>query len=226
MPREIDGILSLIRNEIARVRTACPGVVLSYDRTRQTAVVQMVVRERWRDPDTDAIVTEALPPLPDVPVLYPGGGGASIVWDLVPGDAVWVVVADRSIAEWKATGRDDVEPQSPRRWDLSDAVAIPAGRPPAAPLAGGALPAVPGTVVVRGTIVQLGSSAATSPVALAPVVDANLAALEVALDGAIAAGIAASGGGLAAALTAMQVALAASLAAWPVASGATKVRAE
>jgi hypothetical protein len=221
-----DALLGLVRAEVARVHTTFPGVVVRYDRTRQTAAVQIVPRFRWRNPDTDELVFEQVPQLPDVPILFPAGSGVSLVWDLAAGDPVWVVVADRCIAEWKATGNADTEPQTPRRWDFSDAVAFPGGACPADPLSGTALPSAAGMVVLKGGDVRLGSSAAVSGVALAPLVEAQLTTLETALQTALTAGIAAGGGGVIAALTAMQTALTTALAAWPSTTAATKVKAE
>ena len=221
-----DGLLGLIRSEVGRVHTPLPGVVVAYDRTRQTARVQVVPRFRWRDPDTDEETWEQVPILPDVPILFPTGAGTSIVWDLTAGDSVTVLVCDRSIAEWKATGNADTQPQTPRRWDFSDAVAIPGGLAPVSALSGTALPSAAGMVVVKAGDVRLGSSAAVSGVALAPLVEANLSALEAALYAAISAGLAAAGAGAAAAFTAMQASLIASLAAFPTTTAATKVKAE
>lgn len=179
MPREEEALLHLIRSEAERVKTTFPGKVVSYDRTTQTAAVQVVPRLRWRNPETDEVVHEQVPVLPQVPILFPAGKGVSITWDLDPGDEVWVVLGDRSIAEWKSTGNGDTEPAIPRRWDFSDAVAIPGGRPPASPL--GATAVAPGAVVVRGADIRLGSATATEYVALSTQVLAQLTALAATL---------------------------------------------
>lgn len=225
MPREIDGLVGLVRAEVGRVQTAFPGVVVAYDRTRQTAQVRIVPRLRWRNPDTDEELFEQVPILPDVPILFPSGTGVSIVWDLAAGDTVWVIIGDRSIAEWKATANTDTQPQTPRRWDFSDAVAFPGGRPPASPLSGTALPSAAGMVVVRGGDVRLGSAAAVSAVALAPGVEANLNALLAAIQGAATAAGATSPTALAA-FTAFTSSLAGALIGWPYSTAATKVKAE
>ena len=115
------------------MRVAIPGVVTSYDAATQTATVQPVVRFRYTD--TDGESKQYLPgPVPNVPILYPSGGGYSLTFPFDTGDPVLLMVADRSIAEWKATGAEDNTPQHFRRFDLSDAFAIPGGRSPADPL--------------------------------------------------------------------------------------------
>lgn len=220
-----DALLSLIRSEVERVQTTFPGVVVSYNRARQTAVVQVVPRLRWRDPETDELIFEQVPQLPDVPILFPAGAGVSIVWDLAAGDAVWVVLGDRCIGEWKDTGNADTEPPVPRRWDFSDAVAIPGGQPPVAALSGTALPSAAGMMVVKAGDLRLGSSGAVSAVALAPGVEANLNALLSAIQGAATAAGATSPTALTA-FTAFLSTLAGALVGWPYNTGATKVKAE
>lgn len=222
---QLDALLGLVRSEVGRVQTTFPGVVVSYNRARQTAVVQVVPRLRWRNPETDEVTFEQVPPLPDVPVLFPAGAGVSIVWDLAAGDAVWVVLADRCIGEWKDTGNDDTEPQVPRRWDFSDAVAIPGGQPPSAALSGTALPSASGMLVIKAGDVRLGSSGAVSAVALAPGVEANLNALLAAIQSAATAAGATSPTALAA-FNAFTATLTGALAGWPYSTAATKVKAE
>lgn len=225
-----DALLGLVRSEVERVQTTFPGVVVSYNRARQTAVVQVVPRLRWRDPETDELVFEQVPQLPDVPILFPAGAGVSIVWDLAAGDAVWVVLGDRCIGEWKDTGNADTEPPVPRRWDFSDAVAIPGGQPPAAALSGTALPSAAGMMVVKAGDLRLGSASAVGAVALAPGVEANLTTLQGAMEAAFVAGAASAttAGDLvaAAAFTAAKTAFDSALIGWPYDTGATKVKAE
>jgi hypothetical protein len=78
--------------------------------------------------------------------------------------------------------------------------------------------------VIRADLLKLGSSAASSKVALAPEVQSALTTLEAALQAAAAAGGAAAT--VAAAFTAFAGSLTTSLAAWPPAMAATKVEAE
>ena len=69
-----------------------------------------------------------LPQLPDCPVIFPGGGGWSITWDLVPGDHVALLVADRELGRWRTFGTD-VEPGDTRRHNLGDAIVMPGLNP-------------------------------------------------------------------------------------------------
>lgn len=181
----LEAVLAAARAEAERVRTTFPGYVVSYDRTTQTADIQVIPRLRKRDPDTGEVSYVRVPVIPAVPVLFPSGSGVSITWELADGDPVWVILADCSVDEWSATGNLDTEPQVPRRWDFTDAVAFPGGRSNADPLPSSAYAS--SALVVRGSDVRLGSSSASDFVALASLVSANFTALATALAPYIAA---------------------------------------
>ena len=219
-------VVAASRAQTERVKTTFPGYVVSYNRTTQTANVQIIPRMRRRDPDTDEVTHIRIPVIPNVPVVHAAGDGGSVVIDMAEGDAVVVEICDRSIDEWRATGNQDTEPQIPRRWDFTDAVVIPGGQPNAAPLPAAAYAA--GALVVRGDDVRLGSSTASAAVALDPQVQAALSALEAALATAAAsAGAAASpGDGGVLAFSTFASVLSSALVSWPPSMGAAKVKAE
>jgi hypothetical protein len=175
-----DVIRVAITAALGQVHTSLPGVVVAYDRTTQKAQVKPVVRARYRDPNSGAIVHYELPIIPSVPVIFPSGTGWSIAGDLTPGDPVALVVSERSTDEWRATGNHDNAPRDLRRFDWSDAVAIPGWRPFVDPLPPTALAA--GGLVVRCDDLRLGDATATEAVALASLVAARLAALEAAFN--------------------------------------------
>lgn len=126
---------------------------------------------------------EQLPDLPNCPVLYPGGGGFSIVWPLQAGDRVYVLIPDTSEAEVQggAMGAGPAEPADPRRHDLSDAVCIPMTGSITEPDAVNATAAI-----FRGDEVRLGNGSATSFVALATDVDSNLNDVEAIVNDLVA----------------------------------------
>jgi hypothetical protein len=108
----------------AEVNVSLPGVVLSYNSTTQTATVRPVVRESFEDDDGE-IYNVDFAPIPSVPVAHWRAGDFAIHAPLKPGDFVTLLVSDRSIDEFMATGSDDVTPQMLRRFDWTDAIAIP-----------------------------------------------------------------------------------------------------
>lgn len=153
---------------IGRISVALPGEVVHYDDARQSASVQPLPRARRREYESDELVPFDLPQIVDVPVVWPSwaGGAAGVVGRLVPGDAVILLVCDRSIDEWKQAVGRVYTPGDVRRCNLTDAVCLPGGSPPAAGLGPESRP-LPGdppeTVVVRGNV-KLGSSSAADAV--------------------------------------------------------------
>lgn len=123
-----DVLASWSRRAQSEVNVSLPGVVLDYDADTQTATVKPVVREAFEDDDEEVYVTE-FEPIPQVPVCHWRGGGYTLHAPLEAGDFVTLVVMDRSIDEFMSTGNTDNIPQVLRRFDWSDAVAIP--MPPA-----------------------------------------------------------------------------------------------
>lgn len=134
------GITSLesVLEDVARrakgdVNVSLPGVVVSYDAASQTATIQPVVRQGYLEEDDDdlddKVWWEKIPAIPRVPVAHWRAGGFAIHAPLLPGDFVTLVVSDRSIDEFMSTGSRDNTPQDTRRFDWTDAVALP--MPPA-----------------------------------------------------------------------------------------------
>lgn len=179
-PQNIDWayvIKEAIRSQLARVHTAAPGVVQSYDRERQAAVVQIVVRGRRIDPRTQERSTYVHRPIVNVPVVLPGTPRDGMTFDLAPGDPVLVIFAERDISQWLSKGLVDVSPVDPRRHDLTDAFCIPG----AFPFAGAQRPdnaVAAGALVMYGDDIRLGSADAAAFIALAPLVLAELAKVQ------------------------------------------------
>jgi hypothetical protein len=155
-------ILRAVQTQVqARIHTALPGRVRSYDVATQTAEVELVVQ----------LDGEAVPPLADVPVCWPGGSAGFLHVPLAEGDTVMVLFAEEDFSRWFETGSVSA-PAALARHGLH-AVAIPGLRRAAAPLA-----VTTGHVTLAATsALHLGSDTATAFVALATLVDARLAAM-------------------------------------------------
>jgi hypothetical protein len=117
---------------LAEVNVAIPASVESYDRTTQKASVKPLIRAVRTDSDGTR-VAESRPVINDVPVVFPGAGAYSITFPLAAGDTVLLVFSQASLDKWLAAG-GEVDPLDPRRFALSDAVAIPGLRPFSAPV--------------------------------------------------------------------------------------------
>ncbi len=123
------GLASVIANamesRLVDVHTALPARVESYDAGRQVADVKPMIRRVIRAENMDR-VSEELPVIPCVPVLWPRGGGAFISLPLAAGDFGWVMFGDYSIDRFRSTGQDS-DPGDERRFDLANAVFLPHG---------------------------------------------------------------------------------------------------
>lgn len=117
----LESVAARARNE---VRVSMPGVILDYDTSTQTATVQPVVREGFIDED-DAVRWALVPPVPQVPVCHWRTADFAIHAPLKPGDFVTLVVSDRSIDEFMASGNQDNIPNDTRRFDWTDAIVLP-----------------------------------------------------------------------------------------------------
>lgn len=174
----------LLAETIAFVRgsinTAIPATVVSYDPARQTVVAKPTITARFQDGETGVILPFPLPTVANIPVAFPSSTGFAITWPLFPGDTVYLVLADRGLDEWKATGAAENFPQDSRRFDLTDAVAIPGLRPFTKPIPATGYSAT--AMVLEGVDVRLGSSAATDLVALSSLVAAELAKRDAAFN--------------------------------------------
>lgn len=178
-PDDVQILRAAIRARLADVRTSVPGIVKSYDEATQTCEVALAVRL----PRADGRLDE-LPPLTDVPVAWPRGGGYFAQMPLEQGDPGLLVFSEVDFSEWRRTG-DVADPPTERRHGLN-AYFIPGGCDDASPL-----PA-PGGKLVVGKVggpvmkidaggIELGASAAAF-VALADKVDAALASIQSIFD--------------------------------------------
>lgn len=106
----------------ASLQTALPGIIVSFDPVKVTAVVQPALRAVQQGAD-GAYSGLDLPVLPDVPVVFPHAGGATLTFPVKPGDECLLIFAARCIDAWWQSGGVQF-PVEPRMHDLSDAFAI------------------------------------------------------------------------------------------------------
>ena len=107
-----------IWNVLASVHTAFPARVEKYDHATAKADVKPLLARRYED----AVVE--MPVVPNVPVIWPRSTLGGIGFPLQRGDGVLVVCSERSLDGWLSQG-GIVAPQDLRKFDLSDAIAIP-----------------------------------------------------------------------------------------------------
>lgn len=113
-----------------RIWTAMPGIIQSYDATKQTVTVQLAIQGRNTDLSNNTKWVN-LPILQDVPICFPCGGagqnstnkGVSITFPVQQGDECLVVFASRCFDAWWQNGGVQ-PPLEARMHDLSDGFAI------------------------------------------------------------------------------------------------------
>ncbi|MBX9922945.1 MAG: hypothetical protein K2Y01_02430 [Rhabdochlamydiaceae bacterium] len=113
-----DAMRQAIQFQLYDVHTALPGQVISYDYSTQNASIQPCLKKSYLDG-----TTQEMPILNNVPVIFPRAGGAGLTFPVVPGDNCLLLFIERSTDLWKSVG-GIVAPNDPRKFDLSDAIAI------------------------------------------------------------------------------------------------------
>lgn len=122
---------------LSNVHTAMPAKVMAYDAAQQTVDVQPLIMNVQRTMDGDDI-SEVLPQINSVPVMFPRGGGFFIRWPLAVDDYVLLVFNERSIDAYTAGEGAVTDPVDVRMHNLSDAVAHPGFYPFSQSIADGA----------------------------------------------------------------------------------------
>lgn len=107
-----------VDGRLKELHTCLPGIIVSYEATKQTASVQPAIQR---------IFTEQgavnLPLCVDVPVAFPGGGGFFLTFPVAAGDECLLLFSERAIDLWHALGNTQ-PPAEYRLHDLSDGLAI------------------------------------------------------------------------------------------------------
>lgn len=114
---------------LAGLHTSMPGVIKSYDPETKTAVVQPVIKVPTFDPESgEALESEELPVLSNVPVQFPRGGGWHISFPLEEGDHVTLIFSEAATGAWRTSGEIS-EPGDVRRHSLGYPTAFPGAHP-------------------------------------------------------------------------------------------------
>lgn len=99
---------------LCNVHTSLPGIVKSYDASSNKATIQPALNKNYTSG------SQPMPVLENVPIMFPN----NVVFPVNNGDYVLLVFVERSIDLWLSVG-GQVTPTDPRKFDLSDAIAIP-----------------------------------------------------------------------------------------------------
>jgi hypothetical protein len=116
-------ISEAIADSLLHLYTSMPGVVVSYDPAKQTVSVKPCIKATY----ADGQVVER-PQIDNVPVQFPRGKKSSITFPIVAGDPVTLIFSMRSLDVWKQKG-GVVDPLDLRKFNITDAIAIPGSSP-------------------------------------------------------------------------------------------------
>lgn len=129
-------ILLGIESRLFDLHTCLPGIVEKYNKAKNTVDVTPALKRKY---ETGDIVQQ--PVILNIPVAFPRGGKFSITHPIKKGDSVILVFSERSLDVWKKNG-GIVDPQDPRKFNVTDAFAIPGGYPETSPVVGASETAV------------------------------------------------------------------------------------
>lgn len=189
------GLAQNIENVLRDANTAIPGFIESYDPETRTAEVSISFVQ-YNEGDDGSENEDAWPKLPDVPVLFPGGGDFHMSWPLANGDPVLIVFCQRDIIRWFAT--DGKEPHADMLGETmgaNGAICIPrlyparstskpASKDDALLEFKGAkfILKANGDVVIDGPRLRIGSESAGTALANGDVVDSHLSTIATRVD--------------------------------------------
>lgn len=106
----------------SRIWTALPAIVQRVGNAGQTVDVQPTTNGRMRTED-GSLSSIQMPVLLDCPVLWQGGGGATITFPIAAGDECLVLISSRCIDAWWDRGGVQDSPDI-RMHNLSDGFAL------------------------------------------------------------------------------------------------------
>lgn len=122
-PGHLEALDNLVRDTLGRVRTFKAANVVAYVPPSPSSRATVTVQLARKQADLEGRTSE-IPPIPDVPVMWPGFGDFMIWGTLKPGDDVILGVPDRSIKAWLQRGRT-VDPDAGPLFNVANAVAWP-----------------------------------------------------------------------------------------------------
>lgn len=123
-PTLIQTLQAVIDASLCELHTALPCEIVSYDYAKNLAVVQPVLKRKYKNED-EAV---ELPTISNVPVSFQRMGPAHLRLPIKPGQTGQLVFNERSIDGWLVSG-GKIDPQDPRKHSLSDAVFYPGLNP-------------------------------------------------------------------------------------------------
>ncbi len=108
-----------VNAKLLNMHTAMPATVEKFDAGSMMIDAQPSLKRKFSNGQV-----QPLPVVTNIPVLYPRSSKSIVYFPLEKGDSVLLVFCERSIDRWSSSG-GLVDPGDSRKFDLSDAIAIP-----------------------------------------------------------------------------------------------------
>lgn len=127
-PTMTEVIENIVNRSLLDLHTAMPGIIQSYDPDKKTASVRPAIKRQFKDARPD----QELNIITDVPIAFLQTNTFIFTIPLKKGDEVLLIFSERSLDKWLNSGKLDsriVNPEDPRKFSLSDAIAIPILKP-------------------------------------------------------------------------------------------------
>jgi len=119
-PTLIETIDAIINRHLCEIHTALPCEIISYDHAKNLAIVQPVLKRKYKN----ELESVKLPTIANVPVAFPRMGAGHLRFPVNAGDTGQLIVNERSIDGWQVAG-GIIDPLDPRKFSLSDVVFYP-----------------------------------------------------------------------------------------------------
>lgn len=118
-------ITSSFEHQMAGINTCIPGIIVSVDDLDSLSVsVQPTVNMKFKDGQV-----QEYPTITNVPLLMPSSSTSAVTFPVNVGDPVLIIFSMRGVDNFKAGNGRPAAPTDFRKFDLSDAFAIPAPWP-------------------------------------------------------------------------------------------------
>jgi hypothetical protein len=104
---------------LAGIHTCLPGQIESYDFRTSKVSVKPLIKKKF----LDGTILE-IPIIENVPVVFPRTSRSGTTFPLKKGDKCLIVFSQRAMERYLSSGEDS-EPGDKRKFDLTDAIAIP-----------------------------------------------------------------------------------------------------
>lgn len=111
---------------MSSIHTCLPGKIVNFNALTGKADVKPLIKLTTKSGEvlSRAVIT-------NVPVVFPSAVNSGVEFNLEKNDPVLIIFSQRSLDRWLSSdGITEVEPGFPRKFDLTDGIAIPGLFPP------------------------------------------------------------------------------------------------